>query len=86
MPPHTLTNFEIKKYYQHEPKFDGNSSINNLPKIKDGVYVMNIDEFKSIRTHWITLDVNGNSATNFDIFGVENIPEEIKKLIGYKIS
>ena len=37
MPSHTLTNFEIQKYYQNEPKFNGVFSRNNLPKtIKDG--------------------------------------------------
>ena len=34
--PHPLTNFEIQKYYQNEPKFNGVYSRNNLPKIKDG--------------------------------------------------
>ena len=51
MPPHLLTNFEIQKYYQNEPKFDGVYSRNNLPKIKDGAYVINLDELKSIGTH-----------------------------------
>ena len=36
MPPHPLTNFEIQKYYQNEPKVNGVCSINNLPKMKDG--------------------------------------------------
>ena len=40
MPPHSLTNFEIQKYYQNEPKFNGVYSKNNLPKIKDGAYVI----------------------------------------------
>ena len=31
MPPHPLTNFEIQKYYQSEPKFTGVYSRNNLP-------------------------------------------------------
>ena len=53
--PHPLTNFEIQKYYQNEPKFNGVYSRNNLPKIKDGVNVINPDEFKSIGTHWIAL-------------------------------
>ena len=48
MPPHPLTNFEIKKYYQEEPKFTGVYSRNNLPKIKDGAYVVNLNEYKSI--------------------------------------
>ena len=55
MPPHSLTNFEIQKYYQNEPKFNGVSSRYNLRKIKDGAYGINLSEFKSIGTHWIAL-------------------------------
>ena len=33
---------------------------NNLRKIKDGAYVIILDEYQSIRTHWIALYVNGN--------------------------
>ena len=36
MPPHSLNNFEIQKYYQNEPKFNGVYSRNNLSKVKDG--------------------------------------------------
>ena len=32
MPPHLLKNFEIQKYYQNEPRFNGVYSRNNLPK------------------------------------------------------
>ena len=76
MPPHPLTNFEIQKYYQNKPKFNGVYSRNNLSKIKDGVYVTNLDEFKSIGTHWITLYVNGNNAIYFDSFGIKHIPKK----------
>ena len=55
MPIHPLTNFEIKKYYQKEPKVNGVYSRNGLPKIKDEAYVINRDEYKSIKTHWIAL-------------------------------
>ena len=62
MPPHSLTNFEIQKYYQNEPTFNAAYSRNNLPKIKDGgTYVINLDEFKSIGTHRIALHVNSNN-------------------------
>ena len=45
MPPYPLTNFEIQKYYQNEPRFNAVFSRNNLPlKIKDGVYVIKLDE------------------------------------------
>ena len=84
MSPHPLTNFEIQKFYQSEPKFNGVYSRNNLPKIKDGAYVINLDEYKSIGTHWIALYVNAENVTYFDSFGVEHIPKEIKKFIGNK--
>ena len=55
MPPHPLTNFEIQKYYQHEPRFNGVYSRDNLPKIKDGSYITNLDEYSNIGTHWAVL-------------------------------
>ena len=51
MLPYCLTNFEIQGYYQNEPKFNGVYSRNNLPKIKDAAYIINLDEFKSMGTH-----------------------------------
>ena len=46
IPPHPISNFKIQKYYQNEPKFNDVYSWNNLTKIKAGVYVKNLDEFK----------------------------------------
>ena len=43
MARHPLTNFEIQKYDNYEPKFNGAYLRNNSPKIKDGAYVMNLD-------------------------------------------
>ena len=51
MLPCTLTNFEIQKYYQDEPRFNGIYSRDNLPKIKDEAYVINLDEYSDIETH-----------------------------------
>ena len=68
MPPHPLTNFEIQKYYQNQLKLNGVYSRDNLPKIKDGAYVINLDEYSHIGTHWIALYVLNNNATYFDIF------------------
>ena len=48
MPPHPLTNFEIENYYQNERNFNGVYSRNNLAKIRNRAYVINLDEFKSI--------------------------------------
>ena len=77
MPPRPLTNFEIQKYYQNEPKFNGVYSRNNLPKIKDEAYVINLDEYKSIGTRYTALYVNANEIVYFDSFEVEHIPKEI---------
>ena len=71
MPPNTLTNFEIQQYYQKKPKFKGVYSRNSLPKIKDGAYIMNLDEYESVGTHWIALYVSGDNVTYFNSFGVE---------------
>ena len=84
MPPHPLTNFEIQKYYENEPRYNGVYSRDNLPKIKDGAYVINLDEYSHIGTHWVALWVNDNNVTYFDSFRVEHIPKEIKKLIANK--
>ena len=50
MPPHPLTNFEMQKYYQNEPTFNGVYSRDNLTKIKDGAYRINLDEYSDIGT------------------------------------
>ena len=68
----------MQKYYQNEPRFHGVYSRNNLPnKIKDGAYVINLDEYSDIGTYWITLYALNNNVVYFDSFGVEHIPQEI---------
>ena len=80
--PHPLTNFEIQKYYQNEPRFNGVFTRNNLPKkIKDGSYVINLDEYADVDTHWILLFCNRNEIVYFDSFGVEHVPKEIHLFI-----
>ena len=62
MPRHPLTNFEVQKYYQNKPKFNGFYLRNNLHKIKDGEFIINFDGYQFIGTHWIALYVNGNNV------------------------
>ena len=86
IPPRRLTNFEIQTYYQNEPRFNGAYFRDNLPdKIKDGTYVINLDEHSDIGTHWIALYINKKTVTYFDSFVFEHIPKEIKKFIINKI-
>ena len=82
MLPHPFTNFEIKKYYQNEPGFNGTYSGDNLSKIKDGEYVIYLDEYSDIGTHWVALYLRNNDITYFDSFGIDHIPKEIKAFIG----
>ena len=84
MPPHPSTNFEIQKYYQNDSRFNGVYSRDNLSQIKDGAYVINLDEYSDNGTHWITLCMLNSDVTYFDSFGVEHIPEEIKTHIKIK--
>ena len=72
------------KYYKNEPRFHGVYSRDNLPKtIRKGAYVINLDEYNDIGTHWIALYVR-NNCIYFDSFGVKYIPNEIKQFIGSK--
>ena len=73
MLPHPLTNFEIQKYYKNEPRFNGVFSRNDLlkEKIKDRTYIINLDEYANVGTHWIALFCKKNEIVYFDSFGVE---------------
>ena len=92
--PHPLTNFEIQEYYQNEPRFNGVFSRDKLPNtirpkvlasaVKNGAYVINLDEYRNIGTHWVALYVNNKTIIYFDSFGVEHIPKEVIKFIARK--
>ena len=76
-----LTNFEIKKYYQNELRFNGVYSRGNLSdKIKDEAYVINLDEYPDIGTDWIALYAF-NNITYFDSFEVEHFQQKLKYLL-----
>ena len=67
MPSHPSTNIEIQKYHQNEPRFNGVYSRNNLSKkIKNGVYVINLDEYADVGTHWIALFCRRSEIVYFD--------------------
>ena len=55
-------------------------SRNNLPRIKDGAYIINLDDKKSKGTHWVTLFIERNTVY-FDSFGMEYIPQELSNKI-----
>ena len=84
MPPNSLNNFKIQKYYQNEPAVNGLYLRNNLPKIKDWVYVINLDVYELIRTFLVVLYVNGDNVNYLNNFRVEYISKEIDKYIRNK--
>ena len=84
IPLHPLTNFKRQKYYQNEPRFNGGYSRDNSKNIRDEAYILNLDEYSDIGTHWVSLYVQNNDVTYFDSSGVEHIPKEIRTFIGNK--
>ena len=79
-----MTNIEKKKYYQNESRFNGVYSRDNLSKsIKNGVYVINLDEYADVGTHCIALYAL-NDIIYFGSYEVEHIPKEIKNFWGNK--
>ena len=81
----SLTNLEIQEYYKNEPRFNGIYSTDNWPKtVKNGAYVIKLDEYADVGTHWIALYVKDNEVIYFDSFGVEHVPKETEVFIGHK--
>ena len=85
-----LNDFEIQKYYQKQPKFNSVYSRNNSAKIKDGAYVINLDECKSVGTLWIAWYFNGNNGsasydgTTLTTSELNTVQIKIKTFIGNK--
>ena len=73
----SLRNIEITNYFNYEPKFYGGLSRNSLPRIKNEVYVIDLDNKKSKETHWVSLFIDRNTAVCFDSFGIECIPQKV---------
>ena len=79
MRPYPLKNFEILKYYKNKSRFNGVFSRDSLAKtMKDGAYVISLDEYTDVSIHWIALFSRKSEIIYFDSFGVEHVPEEIK--------
>ena len=79
---HLLRNIEIQKYYQNESKFNGvYSRDNSSNKIKDGEYIINLDEYADIATRWIALYCKDIEIIYFD---TNIFLKNLKKFIGQK--
>ena len=76
IPFHPLTNFEIMDYFKGLKGFNGVFSRNNLPKLKYGAYVINLDHSENTGTHWVVIYVKKDKVIYFDSFGFEYIPKK----------
>ena len=84
--PHPLTNFRILKYHQNELIFNGVFWRDNLRnKIKNGAYVINLDEYADVGTHWFALFCTEIEVIYFGSFGEEHIPKKLKNSLEIKI-
>ena len=68
-------------YFKDKNGFNGVFSRNNLPKLKNGAYVINLDHSENTGTHWFVIFVKSSEIIYFDSFGVEYIPKEIMEKI-----
>ena len=69
---------KCKIFYQNELIFNWVYSRDNLTKIRNKAYIINLDEYFDIGTHLVALHVHNDDVNYFDSFGVEHIPKEIK--------
>ena len=53
-------------------------------KLKDGAYIINLDEYADVGTHWIASFCKRSEIVYFHSSGVEHIPEETEDFIGNK--
>ena len=64
-------------YFSYELRFNGVFSRDNLPRMKDGVYVINLDNKPSEGTHWVSLCNVRNTAVYFGSFGIKYVPQVV---------
>ena len=53
----------------------------SLKEIKNGAYVIKLDEYADVGTHWIALFCKRRKIVYFDSFDVEHVFEEMKEFI-----
>ena len=66
-------------YFKNVKRFNEVFSRNNLPKLKNGAYVINLDHSENTGTHWVVIFLKKDEVIYFDSFGVEYIPKELMK-------
>ena len=70
-------NLEIMEYFKDIKGFNGVFLRNDLPNLKNGAHVINLDHSKNTGAHWVAIFVKKNEVIYFDSFGAECISKEI---------
>ena len=58
----SVSSFKQCRDYYYKPRFNGIFARNNLPRIKDRAYVINLDDKNSKVTQWVSLFIDKNTA------------------------
>ena len=83
--PHPLTNIEIQEYYQNKARFNGVYSSDSLPTtIKDGAYVINLDEYAYVGTHLMALYNSNTKIIYFDILVLNMFLKKLENMLSIK--
>ena len=71
---------KVSKYYETDCRFRGVCSRYNLPKIKDGAYIVNLDECEWVGSNWIALYINGDKVHTLIVLGLNKSQNKFKNL------
>ena len=61
------------KCYQKEPECNKVSSRNDLSKIKNGAYLIYLDGYESVKTHWRALYVDAENVNTLIVLELSRI-------------
>ena len=87
MLPYPLTHVKIIEYYENEPRFNGVYSRDTLPKtIKKGAYVINLDKYADVGTHWIALHLKIMKLLTLIALVLSMFLKKLKDLLDIKTS
>ena len=81
MPLPILSNIKTAKYFNYDPRFNGVFSRDNLPRMKDGAYIINLNDKQSGVRRWVSFFIDRNIAVYFDSFGIDYIPQKVLRKI-----
>ena len=65
------------KYFVNDCRFNGVFSRDNLPRIEDGAYMINLNDKQSKGTHWVSLFIDKHMAVYLEFSGIEYIQREV---------